>query len=303
VAWPLVCYLVLFPLHALVRRLCDDETALLSCVLYVVVPSVSLITLHTDQFLFPLLGALTLWASVQAARARSDRGAFVAGVALWVSGFFTFPLLLLAPVALALAWAVAPVSRADNEAGTSRARLRATIRMASRMAAGLAAGFVLFRLVLGYDVMARLADARRFNAIWKGWDGGAFQTLYFGWVNLLEFGLWLGIPVAALTFGRARRAIVQLAGGDVAGLGLPAVAMLLVFGYLAFFGQTKAETARLWLFMVPLCCTLAADELRTRWAGDAAGSRQPGSWVPVAGVIVLLQWLTVILTKTGQDFY
>ncbi|MGC4084687.1 MAG: hypothetical protein QM736_21875 [Vicinamibacterales bacterium] len=287
--WPLFCYLTLLPLHAVVRRWCGDDAAFLACASYIVVPSVSLMTLHTDQFLFPLLGMSAIWAGVIAAERRRAWMAFATGLWIWTIGFFTFPLLLLAPVIAGAAWTETGRAVADM-----RQRFTATVRLVAWMVAGVLAGFVLFRLALGYDVFARFADARQFNVAWKGWEGGAFQTFYFAWMNLLEFMLWVGMPIALLGFARVGRAVREAAAGEWRGAVVPALITILVVGYLAFAGQSKGETARLWLFTVPLLTAFAADELLTVW------SSAPG-WA--TGVLLVLQWLTVVLTKTGQDFY
>ena len=50
-----------------------------------------------------------------------------------------------------------------------------------------------------------------------------------------------------------------------AALVLPSLVLLLSFLYLGFFERTKAESGRLWLFLVPMCCGLAAVELRDRY--------------------------------------
>ena len=100
--------------------------------------------------------------------------------------------------------------------------------------------------------------------------------------------------VAALTFGRVRRAVQDLSAGVTTRFGMAALATLLAFSYLVFFGQSKGETARLWLFMVPIFCALSADEIRVRSRASAPA---------VTAVVLLLQWLTVSLTKTGQDFF
>jgi hypothetical protein len=278
VAWPLACYVALVPLFVIVKRTRDAETALLACALYIVVPSVALVTLHTDQFLFPLLGMLAILVTLEASNRGSAPLSVLAGAWFWVIAFFTFPLLLVAPIALGCAWA----------------GLRRTARTAAWMLAGFTIAFVVWRFAFGYDAIARFDDARRFNSAWKGWAGGAFQTLYFAWMNLLEFVLWVGIPVAALAFGRVRRAVQDLLAGDTTRFGLAAVATLVAFSYLVFFGQSKGETARLWLFVVPMFCALSADEIRVRWRASAPA---------VAAVVLVLQWLTVILTKTGQDFF
>ena len=52
--------------------------------------------------------------------------------------------------------------------------------------------------------------------------------------------------------------------------------------------------SRLWLFTVPFCCLLAADELSTRFAGNRRS---------IAGLVIGLQWATVYLTKIHQDFF
>ncbi|MBS1819180.1 MAG: hypothetical protein JSU08_14695 [Acidobacteria bacterium] len=290
VLWPFICYLALIPLYAVVRTITTDATALLACASYGMVPSVSLITLHTDQFLFPLLGAISVWIAVVAGRRRSVVTAGAAGLWLWMAAFFTLPMLLLAPVMVAAMWAV------TYERGAQRMGVAATetARLTAAMAAGLVIGLVGFRIGIGYDLFARYADARQFNAVWKGWDGGAFQTLYFGWMNLLEFLLWVGLPVGVLALARIRRAVVATAGVRLERLTIPALAIAAVLAYVAFRGESKGETARLWLFIVPWLCALAADELRQRW---------PEGRPMAAGALLVLQWATVVLTKTGQDFF
>jgi hypothetical protein len=290
IAWPLVCYLTILPLYAVVRSLADRNTALVACAWYMLVPSVALITLHTDQFLFPLLGTSVVWVAMAAASRRSVALSCLAGVCLWTGGFFTFPLLLVCAVAAGCAWAIVRHDRWQS----GRVSLGGPARIVGGIALGAGAGFVVFRYAFRYDVFARFADARQFNAAWKGWEGGAYQTLYFAWMNLLEFALWIGLPLTMLSFGRVRRAVLDAARGETGGLTLPALAAIVVLGTLAFFGQAKGETARLWLFMVPFCVALAADEVRARW-----GARTK----PVIVLLFLLQWLTVLLTKSGQDFF
>ena len=117
--------------------------------------------------------------------------------------------------------------------------------------------------------------------------------MHFAWINFLEFFLWLGVPLALLTLSRLRRALLGLLDGDLTGLTLPAASLALVLIYLGFFSQTCGETARLWLPLVPICCALAAYEL------TSSGKR----FAQFAGIVVGLQWLTILFTKTGQDFW
>jgi hypothetical protein len=100
--------------------------------------------------------------------------------------------------------------------------------------------------------------------------------------------------LTVLTLSAGRRAILEAIRGDYRKLTLPAITLVLSFLYLAFFGRTKAESARLWLFLVPMCSGLAATELAARY---------PDRRTTVTAAVLALQWLTVCLTKTGQDFW
>jgi hypothetical protein len=289
VTWPLLSYVVLVPLFGLARRLAGEEVARAACLLYIVVPSVNLITLHTDQFLFPLLVTLLLWGAAEAERRRGLLAAAAWGIGAYVAVFFSFALLAAVPLAAAVACAV----EFQDESRTATAWL-GLVRTAAAAALAAAATAAVAAAALHYDIAARFADARQFNAAWKGWSGTPFEVGYFGWMNLLEFVVWVGMPIAVLASGGMRRAAISTAAGEHAGLALPGVATAAAFGYLAFFGQNKGETARLWLFMVPICCALAAWDLKERY---------PERFQTALSLVVALQWVTTYLTKTNQDFW
>ena len=101
------------------------------------------------------------------------------------------------------------------------------------------------------------------------------------------------MPIVWLAAGHIRRAILRVARGDYHGLTLTAIGCAAVLIYLACFGQNKAETARLWLFLTPWVCACAAAELRARFGSNRSA----------LAVVVALQWLTVVLTKANQDFW
>ena len=289
VLWPLLSYAVLVPLFFALRMLVDEATALCACLLYLVVPSVTLMTLNTDQVLFPLLFMLPVYMAARAQRERRAAWAVCAGAALYLGAFVTFPMLLAAPVAAGFAAAVAlqPETRGPGPG-------RALARTGLWAAAGFCALFALFALGLHYDFVTRMRGALLFHARWKQWHGGAAETLYFAWLNGLELAVWAGVPLSVFALAGARRSLLRALRGDSSGLVLPALAATAVLLGLAFFGHTKAESARLWLFLVPLGCALCAAELR-------AGA-QPRPRAALA-LVLALQWLTVLLTKAGQDFW
>jgi hypothetical protein len=290
VVWPLMAYLPLLPLFYTLRRFVDDTTASVACLLYLVVPSVTLMTLHTDQCLFPLLFTSTTWMAVESQARRSVTWAFVTGACLYLSAFFTFALLLAIPMAAAFAVA----ERLQSTLARSReSHGRALLKTGIAAAAGFIFVGLEFRFAYGYDFFARLEAASLYHAGWRNWQGGAFETFYFAWLDYLEFAIWVGIPLTLLSLAAERRAILRAVNGNMRGLVLPSLVVLLSFLYLGFFGRTKAESGRLWLFLVPMCCGLAAVELRERY---------PVRWGSFTTIVIALQWLTVYLTKMGQDF-
>jgi predicted membrane channel-forming protein YqfA (hemolysin III family) len=62
---------------------------------------------------------------------------------------------------------------------------------------------------------------------------------------------------------------------------------------LAVFGKTQGEVARLWLFLVPCLCLVAARELVRRFGGSNAQA---------LALLLLLQGGTVYLMKRFMDF-
>jgi hypothetical protein len=288
--WPLLAYLPLLPLFVTLRRFVGEDTSFVACLLYLVIPSVTLMTLHTDQFLFPLLYMLTTWIAVEAQRRHSWAWAFATGASLYLSAFFTFALLLAIPMAAAFAVAAELETRGRHLQAPGRALAKTGLAAAAGF--GTLAG--VFGIVFQYDLITRLRGATDFHAAWRNWQGGWFETIYFGWLDSLEFAVWLGVPLTVLALAAGRRAILQAIRGDYRKLVLPAMVLGLSFLYLAFFGRTKAESARLWLFLVPMCSALAATELAARY---------PEGRTTATAAVLALQWLTVCLTKTGQDFW
>ncbi len=289
VLWPLLSYAVLVPLFLALRLLVDETTALCACLLYLVVPSVTLMTLNTDEVLIPLLFMLPVFMSARAQRTRSAWWAVCAGAWLYLGAFVTFPVLLAAPVAAGFAAAVA---LQPGVAATSPGR--ALVRTGLWAAAGFCGLFALFALGLHYHFATRLRGALVFHARWKAWHGGAAETVYFAWLNGLEFAVWAGVPLSVFALAGVRRSLLRALRGDRSGLVLPALVATAVLLALAFLGHTKAETGRLWLFLVPLGCALCAVELR------AGSRRRPRATL---ALVLALQWLTVLLTKAGQDFW
>jgi hypothetical protein len=70
-------------------------------------------------------------------------------------------------------------------------------------------------------------------------------------------------------------------------------ALMCVVGYLAFLSRTGAETARLWMFLMPVMCLAAARTL--------SELRKTQRFAAI--VVLALQFATVYVIKITHDFW
>ncbi|MCB9666290.1 MAG: hypothetical protein H6732_19425 [Alphaproteobacteria bacterium] len=291
ITWPLLASLALFPLFGLGRRLTDDRTALLAVVLYTATPAATHIAMHLDKVLFPLVFTGIAWLAVEAVLAARARTAWALGAAagalafvgLGLSFVLGFALPVAGAAALGAAWRADPSWRVRG------------VRLVRALVPAVLAGGLLFGLawlVAGYDPLVRFQHARTYHEHYKGWDGTWRTTVHFGALDALEWGLWAGLPVAALWLQRSWQAVREGAAGLWSGVTPTGGALLLVMGWVVAFGHTKGETARLWLPWLPVVCLLAAQQLRRQRAGPQLA----------AGLVLALQVALVWATKVVQDF-
>jgi hypothetical protein len=284
-AWPLLSYLVLVPMFFLARDLMDSQRAIEACALYLLIPSVNLITLHTDQVFFPALFVTALYLVVTACRKERLRWALAGGVCAYVAVFCSFGLAVVIPIAAALCWAL---SRDSGQVAW-----RGLVKGVGGMLAGMAVTGIAAGVVLGYDIWSRYQSAIAFHAEWEDWEPTAVVIFYWGTMSLIEYALLVGVPVTFASLWRIRRSLKEVRRrrwGGMTGVSLGVGAALLFF---ALFGRVSAESARLWLFLVPCLCAMSVSEMNAN--PDVRG----GGFALVA----VLQWMTVYLTKVHQDFW
>ena len=217
--------------YVLGRSLLDDPRSRVATLLVGFSPAVLIIGVSSADSLYAtlaLIAACGLLASRPALR-------LLGPPALAVASFFS-------PALLAIgAWAI--VVRA------LRREWAAAIRLGLACAVAVVCFYVLLRLLTGFDPFATLgaidADYRR---------GAASVRPYWFWLfgSPAAFLVALGIPVAWL-------AVRALGHRNPAAVGLAAVIVIS-----SVLGYTKAETERIWLFLVPLACLAAATQLPPR---------------------------------------
>ncbi len=273
--WPFISMLAILPLFILSRIIARDS-ALAACVLFVAVPSVQLITLHTDQVLFPLVSLSSAALVALSFTKRNWALAVAAGASIYLAAFVSFP--------LAASGLIAAIA-AEKETGSFIAPERPSwVQWAIKqpvpfLILGVLIAGWLFAALFDYDVLTRYQNALAHHSAWRTWRERPIEYIHYGLLGLTEFALWLGLPIATLTLTSVKRE------------NLFTVALLCVLLLLAAFGKTKAEVARLWLFLMPLACIPAAQAL------------QRLNLRLLLPAVLSLQALLVLATKRYQDFH
>jgi len=281
--WPLITYLTFFPLFALGRIIADEDIALRACALFLFVPSVTLVTLHTDQVFFPLFATLVFLLGVQAIRNQGSLYGILLGVAFYVSLFFTFAMLFLGPLIVL----TAALYGWQQKVGGRIVVLFLT------MLIGVVLADLLFRVILNYDILARFENALAHHEAWKI---RVEVPLYWSMpVNLIEFAVWLGIPVALFSLVGIVDATVHLNFKSVTWASIFAIGLGIGVLSMDLIGRTKGEVARLWIFVVPFVCLVAASQVYRLFKSEE-GNR-------VFFLIMLLQIATTYFLKVKQDFW
>lgn len=283
VLWPAMTYLVLLvlvPLGSLVR---DGPTAINAAKLMILLPNLTLITLHLDQCLYPTLAVACVVPFLLSIRRRSAAWALLSGALYYLSLYVSFALLAVLPLLLLCSL---------SAIGDRRRRLLA------HAWGSFAGGFLLFdllaRFLLNYHLLSSLKFCLAGHQAWKEIDWTLGTSTYYGALNLIEWALWLGLPVTILFLLSVTHSLGQprLWRADL-DRALPA-AVLAVTLLLAFFGRTAGEVARLWLLLTPFLCLAAASQLARAGADDQR---------KLYFLTASLQLVTLLLIKIHQDFY
>jgi methylthioxylose transferase len=223
--------------YVLARELLDEGSARGATLLYVFAPSALLYGATSADALYATLALTAAIPLAIASRSGAAGGALPLGAtALAVASFFSYANLAIG------AWATLLAAQ--------RARLRQAARLALACGAALAASYALLHLATGYDPVGVL---RATESVYR--EGIASRRPYEFWLfgSPVAFLCALGLPIAwfALRSAGARHA--------------PAVALMAVIVIAAVLGFSKAETERIYQFLVPLACVCAAASLPARW--------------------------------------
>jgi hypothetical protein len=222
--------------YLLARQLLDERRARIAVLLYVFAPSALLYGATSADALYATLALVAAIPLAAAARPVPARAALpLGGAALALASFFSYANLAIGAWGTLLAW---------DRAGPRRALI-----VAVTCAAAVALFLGALAFATGYDPIGVL---RATESVYR--EGIASRRPYAFWVfgSPVAFLVALGLPIAwyALRSAGARYA--------------PAVALAVVVVIAALLGFSKAETERIYQFLVPLACVAAAASLPLR---------------------------------------
>ena len=217
--------------YLLARELLEERHARVATLLYLFAPSAVLHGATSADALFATLGVLA--AAALLARRRVVR--ILGPPALALASFFSYAHLAVGAVAAIVAM------RRDG--------LRQAVVLSAGCAGALVVFYGLLHLATGFDPVGAIQSA---EIVYRA--GVASGRPYVFWLfgSPVAFLIAAGLPLAWL-------GLRALGAGHAM-----AVALFAVIGLSAALGFTKAETERIYLFLVPMLCVAAATALPER---------------------------------------
>ena len=212
-------------LYLLARGLIGEANARTAALLLAFSPAALLYGATSADAAYATLGVAAAAALVAGRRAVRAAGALL----LAIASFFSWALLGVG------AWAVVLTER--------RRGPRAALGLAAACALGALGFYALLGALTGFDPLASL---RAMHDHYYAGIGGRRPYSFWLFGSPAAFLVAMGLPIAWF-------AARSLGRGEAA-----ALALAIVVAASALLGYTKAETERIWLFMVPLACLAAA---------------------------------------------
>lgn len=289
--------LTVFPLFWVVQRDVSRRAAWLATAFWPLIPALAIFIPKSDA-LFPLVTCLVLGCGLSAVESRGIRAGLwglMTGLCLWMG-----LILSLAPL-VAGVWAlVAGVVVRTRSAESKPVSLGWWIRELQRgtpafigLALGLAIPTVLFSELTGMNLIE----------VWRGsYRNHAgfylqFPRTYWKWllVNPLEFAIASGVPLASLAAAGLVRQVRERC------LSVGAVSFLVTWGLLYLSGKNQGEAARLWLFLMPGLCWIAAGWLDHAIRAEAARGVRVWPWM--TPLLLQLVVAMALATRVGGFQY
>jgi hypothetical protein len=293
--WPLIASLAIIFIFYLGLDISKESEAMIPPIFYLFLPNVILINLHLDQCLYPVLSALCVFLLIHSLVRSGALLSILAGMALYVSMYFSYSLLALTFFAAVFALfhlIIRPEIEAD--APSLKERGFKYLKVIALWACGYFILYFCFLIIFGYEALTDCLHAMAAHQAWKGQVWSMKTMAHYGLVNLLEFFCWTGIPVAMLYFKDTAETVADLFRRKWSIHTAFSLAFFLTLMAMAFLGKTAGETARLWIFMSPFLVMLASRQALKLSSESKARL--------MLYFLLALQLATTLVIKAFQDF-
>jgi hypothetical protein len=241
---PFFATFLLVPLYFIQKQITSQSFPFIPALIYISAPSVILMTLLTDQFLFPLLFTIFLLLLTQMITRQSILYAFLAGCMAYLLVFVSFSML---PIfGLMVIWLFI-----DYWINHQNRNLRTVFLLLAVFFGGLLLTSLLVWLLTGYNPLARYQLAFQKHREIKQFEFSAQRILEYMFLNHVDFMLWTGFGLLFLFYVSSIRSITLFFQHKATTFDGFRIAFFLTFLILNLAGQTKSEVGRLWVFLLP----------------------------------------------------
>jgi hypothetical protein len=241
---PFFATFLLVPLYFIQKQITSQPFPFIPALIYISAPSVILMTLLTDQFLFPLLFTIFLLLLTQMITRQSILYAFLAGCMAYLLVFVSFSML---PIfGLMVIWLFI-----DYWINHQNRNLRTVFLLLAVFFGGLLLTSLLVWLLTGYNPLARYQLAFQKHREIKQFEFSAQRILEYMFLNHVDFMLWTGFGLLFLFYVSSIRSITLFFQHKATTFDGFRIAFFLTFLILNLAGQTKSEVGRLWVFLLP----------------------------------------------------
>ena len=272
--YPLLAYLVIIPLYYLVRLFLPPDKAILAPIFYLFVPNVTLMTMHLEQFWYPLLAVLSVYLFLRALYKKKIIFALLAGLVFYIGLYFSFSLIALLPFLFLILIIKFFTDKNRN--------IIFNIYLIFLFCLGFIILYFIFNILFNYNAIEVYSTAMLYHQQWKFFSWGIKAIGYYGFLNIIEFCFWVGFPLIAL---------FVLSVNDKR---IFSIVLLKTIILLAFFSKTALEVGRLWMFLVPFLIVGAV------FGFEKIFAKQKNQGVVI---IIALQLITILGIKIFQDFF
>ena len=275
VLYPVLTLLPVFLIFWVGTTLVDETFGLIAAMTFIVTPEAHLSFSHLDFALFPLLAIGTVAPFVVGVRRQRLR--YVAASAVVFMFYFTITLAAVPVVMMLVAYlgcdAWQRIRRRESMSAVA-------IDVASMLGVfGVVSGMLLASLyfAIHFHPIERYAYARTVQRDWVTTE----YNLDWVMANALGYFLSFGLVQTAPLLAQAGRSVWRVLTATADAIGSLAVAWLGVLVFLLAFGRQHGETNRLWTFLTPVGCLIAA-----RYIYDVIPLRR--WWLPLSMFFVSL---------------